>query len=220
MFSNGRRPNLTAAFVEAVKKAWGLAFVEDGTGDLEDTFGPEDVLRYAYAVFHSPAYRDRYEELLRIDFPRLPISEDLDLVRALCAEGERLIALHLLRADGDGEKPRFPNAGSQEVISRHPRYEPPAEDSNANGNANGNASGRVWINEEQHFAGVAPATWAHHVGGYQVLAKWLKDRKGRTLSYDEIDQYRGLVPVVRETRRRLAAVEDAIDAAGGWPLAG
>lgn len=208
LFSNGRRPNLAARFVEAVKDAWGLSFVEDGAGDLEQTFGPRDVLRYAYAVFHSPAYRDRYEELLRIDFPRLPLSEDLDLVRALCQEGQRLIALHLLRAEGDGDKPSFPETGSQKVISRHPRYEPPGED----------REGRVWINEEQHFAGVEPAVWHFHVGGYQVLEKWLKDRKGRWLCYDEIEHYRRLVPVLRATQARMAAVDDAIDAAGGWPL--
>ena len=66
---DGRRPNLTPDFVETCTSRWGLDFVTDGTGDLETTFGPEDVLHYAYALFHSPTYRRRYEELLRRAFP-------------------------------------------------------------------------------------------------------------------------------------------------------
>lgn len=211
MFSNGRRPNLSAGFVEAVKGAWGLRFIEDGAGDLEDTFGPEDVLHYAYAVFHSPAYRARYEELLRIDFPRLPVSEDLELVRALCAEGRRLLRLHLMRAGGAGDKPGFPVAGTGEVTSGHPDYRPPSAD--------GETPGRVYINEEQYFEGVEPAVWAFHVGGYQVCEKWLKDRKGRALSYDEIEHYRSVVAVLRETMQRMEQIDRRIDEAGGWPLA-
>lgn len=210
MFSNGRRPNLNADFVDAVKADWGLRFIEDGTGDLKDTFGPEDVLHYAYAVFHSPAYRTRYEELLRIDFPRLPVSKNLDLVRALCQEGKRLTHLHLMRSSGAGEKPGFPVSGTDEVTSGHPDYRLPSVD--------GETPGRVYINEEQYFEGIEPAVWEFHVGGYQVCEKWLKDRKGRELSYDEIEHYRAVVTALRETRARMTAIDRLINDAGGWPL--
>jgi predicted helicase len=82
-FEKGRRPNLNPEFIKAVSDKLGLKFVEDGKGDLIDTFGPENVFDYAYAVFHSPTYRTRYAEFLKIDFPRLPLTSDKGLFRAL-----------------------------------------------------------------------------------------------------------------------------------------
>ncbi|WP_199234202.1 type ISP restriction/modification enzyme, partial [Halorubrum sp. GN11_10-6_MGM] len=79
-FKGEKDPNLTEKFVEECKEKWKLKFIMNGTGNLKETFGPEDVLHYAYAVFHSPTYRERYKELLRIDFPRLQLTEDIDLL--------------------------------------------------------------------------------------------------------------------------------------------
>jgi predicted helicase len=78
----------------------GMRFVADGRGDLRETFGPEDVFDYMYAVFHSPTYRSRYAEFLKIDFPRLPLTASADLFRALCQLGQRLVALHLMEQFG------------------------------------------------------------------------------------------------------------------------
>jgi hypothetical protein len=78
--------------------------------------------------------------------------------------------------------------------------------------------GRVYINATQYFAGVAPEVWEFHVGGYQVCHKWLKDRKGRTLSYDDLNHYRRVVGALSETIRLMSAIDDAIEAHGGWPL--
>ncbi|GAI20067.1 unnamed protein product, partial [marine sediment metagenome] len=75
-FEGGRRPNLNPEFIKAVSDKLGLKFIDDGRGDFEQTFGPEDIFNYAYAVFHSPTYRSRYAEFLKIDFPRLPITSD------------------------------------------------------------------------------------------------------------------------------------------------
>ena len=211
---DGRRPNLAPDFVEACKERWDLDFVTDGTGDLETTFGPEDVLHYAYAVFHSPTYRRRYEELLRIDFPRLPLTSDLALFRALCEQGGALVDLHLMNAALDAtERPRFPVSGSNEIISRHPRYAPPDDSKNG--------EGRVYINDEQYFEGVEPAVWRFHVGGYQVCEKWLKDRKGRALDrFDALRHYQTIVATLRRTTERMTTVDTLIDEHGGWPLPG
>ena len=92
----GRRPNLSPAFVEDMTRRLGLTFVDDGKGDLDTTFGPEDVFHYIYAVFHSPTYRERYAEFLKIDFPRVPLSSSPELFRSLVAKGETLTALHLM----------------------------------------------------------------------------------------------------------------------------
>jgi len=91
----GRRPNLSPEFVNELSEKLGLSFVPDGTGDLADTFGPEDVFHYAYAVFHSPTYRSRYAEFLKRDFPRLPPTSERGLFAALAGKGAELVGLHL-----------------------------------------------------------------------------------------------------------------------------
>jgi predicted helicase len=203
----GRRANLTPEFIKDFAARLKMEFVADGCGDLAETFGPEDVFNYMYAVFHSPAYRARYAEFLKIDFPRLPLTSQPELLRQLCALGARLVALHLMEEHAPGTAD-FPAAGSNAV--EQVRYTAPGE--------HGHAEGRVWINREQYFANVPPEVWNFHVGGYQVASKWLKDRKGRTLSYDDLAHYRRTVAALAETVRLMADIDAAIEAHGGWPL--
>ena len=93
-----RRPNLSPEFIKDVSEKLGLKFIEDGKGDLKKTFSPEDIFNYAYAIFHSPTYRTRYAEFLKTDFPRLPLTSDIALFRALAAKGAELVALHLMES--------------------------------------------------------------------------------------------------------------------------
>jgi hypothetical protein len=74
---------------------------------------------------------------------------------------------------------------------------------------------RVYVNKTQYFEGIDPATWAFRVGGYQVLDKWLKDRKGRALSFDDLLHYQRVVVVLAETRRIMATIDERIP---GWPI--
>jgi predicted helicase len=202
--SGGRRPNLNPAFVGEMASKLGLRFVPDGKGDLERTFGPEDVFHYIYAVFHSPTYRQRYAEFLKIDFPRVPLTSDRALFAKLCVLGERLTKLHLMEEGGAGAAVSFPVRGHNTVESV--RYTAPGE---------GGEKGRVWINKEQFFEGVPPEVWEFHIGGYQVAEKWLKDRKGRTLTLDDREHYRGIVAALYETGRLMGEVDGAI---GEWPV--
>ena len=203
----GRRPNLSEKFVAEFAARLGMRFVADGKGDRAGTFGPEDVFAYMYAVFHSPEYRSRYAEFLKIDFPRLPLTSDAELFRALCRAGDELVALHLLEKDPP-HVTDYPNAGANEV--EQVRYTAPGEA--------GGAEGRVWINREQFFAGVAPEVWGFHVGGYQVASKWLKDRKGRRLTYEDVTHYQRVVAALGETLRLMSEIDDAIGRHRGWPL--
>lgn len=157
-----------------------------------------------YAVFHSPTYRSRYAEFLKMDFPRLPLTGNADLFRALCTLGEELVGLHLMERAG-AALPGYPQDGSNvvEVV----RYTEPTADG---------AAGRVWINKTQYFEGVAPEVWAFQVGGYQVCAKWLKDRKGRTLAYDDLAHYQRICAALSETIRVMEAIDAAIEQNGGW----
>lgn len=195
-----RRPNLLPEFVRDVSERLGLEFVADGRGDLARTFGPEDVFHYAYAVFHAPSYRERYAEFLKRDFPRLPLTSDRDLFAALAGRGEELVGLHLMRSPAlDGFITRFPEPGDNVV--EQVRYEA--------------AEKRVRINADQSFEGVPEEAWEFRVGGYQVLDKWLKDRKGRALTSADIRHYQRIVVALTETQRIMAEIDETIP---GWPL--
>ncbi len=196
----GRRANLNPKFVKEFAQKLGLTFIPDAGGDLTNTFGPEDVFYYAYAVFHSPTYRQRYAEFLKIDFPRLPLTADKELFARLVEKGQRLADLHLLRQAGNiGERPKFNPPNSDEV--QRVRY----DDENQ----------RVYINKKQYFSGIEPEVWEFHIGGYQVCQKWLKDRKGRQLSYDDITHYQKIVLALRETISLMEEIDQIIP---GWPV--
>lgn len=204
----GRRANLAPEFIADFAARLGMEWVPDGKGDRVATFGPEDVFHYLYAVFHSPAYRERYAEFLRIDFPRLPLTTDAELFRALCEPGRELVALHLMEAHPPLVT-RYTVAGDN-TVERVRRTEP----------GQGGEEGRVWINPTQFFDGVPLEVWTFRVGGYQVAEKWLKDRKGRALTFDDLLHYQRIVAALARTRALMAEIDAAIEARGGWPLAG
>ena len=168
----------------------------------ENTVTPEDIFHYAYAIFHSPTYRERYAEFLKIDFPRLPLTSDVPLFRALSALGEQLTALHLMERAGPNPA-AFPVPGSSSVDAA-PKYDKDDR--------------RVFINKTQYFAPVPPEVWAFQIGGYQVCHKWLKDRKGRTLTEEDITHYGSIVAALGETIRLMAEIDAVIEEHGGWPL--
>jgi hypothetical protein len=202
----GRRPNLSPAFITDISNKLNLQFMPDGKGDLHSTFGPEDIFHYMYAVFHSPAYRERYAEFLKIDFPRLPLTSNVESFQTLCGLGERLVGLHLMEKYGQA-MPGFPIKGDDTV-----------EKVEYTQSADRPETGRVWINKTQYFEGVAPGVWEFHVGGYQVCHKWLKDRKGRELTNSDKRHYQRVVAALAETITLMGQVDAAIDERGGWPL--
>ena len=228
-----KRANLQPNFIKELEKSLGLSFLEDGKGDLDNTFGPEDVFNYIYAVFHSPTYRTRYAEFLKSDFPRMPLTSDLNLFRELCAKGAELVALHLLESP-KLEKPiaRYPVKGPDLVDKGFPKYVAPGEPEPfllAQGSPPSLAplavlkEGRVYINKGdpqsgatgQYFEGVPPEVWNFHIGGYQVCEKWLKDRRGRTLTYEDLEHYCKVITALRETIRLMAEIDAAIHK---WPI--
>ena len=199
-------PNLAEGLIEAIGSSLGLEFLSNGSGDLHESFGPEDVFNYIYAVLHSPQYRHRYSDFLKSDFPRVPFTSDQPLFAALVAFGERLASLHLMELKG-AEAPAFPKMGDNRVD--RVRYVPPS---------NG-APGRVFVNRQQYFEGVTPETWGFTIGGYRPAEKWLKDRKGRTLSDDDNNHYRQLVAALVGTKRLMGEIDELIEQHGGWPKA-
>jgi predicted helicase len=202
----GRRPNLAPAFITSISNKLNMTFIPDGKGDLQQTFGPEDIFNYMYSVFHSPTYRERYVEFLKIDFPRLPLTSNTDLFRELCKLGDRLVGLHLMETSGQITT-SYPETGNNVV--EKVEYIQPADEPER---------GRVWINKTQYFAGVPPQVWNFHVGGYQVCQKWLKDRKWRALSYDDTLHYQKIIAALAETIYLMDEIDETIEMGGGWPI--
>ena len=185
----GRKENLSAAFLEALAGAVGH----------EPT--PEAVLGYLYAVLHSPTYRARYAEFLKRDFPRVPLPPDKATFDALAQFGSALIDLHLLRDPAlNTPSCKYPVAGDH-------RVERVAYDESEQ---------RVWINAAQYFEPVPPEVWAYRVGGYAVCHKWLDDRKGATLSYDERLTYQKMITALERTLALQAQIDALACAAWGW----
>ncbi|MBN2594160.1 MAG: N-6 DNA methylase [Sedimentisphaerales bacterium] len=193
----GRIPNLDKGFVNELTKKIGLKFVSDGVGDFKKTFGPEDVFDYIYGVLHSPEYRDLYAEFLKTDFPRIPWPKGRTVFRDVAKVGGQLVKLHLLEAEilEDAKQwPRFPVKGDSIVEKGYPTYVARADEPQ---------KGKVYINKDQFFEGVTPDVWEFHIGGYQVCEKWLKDRRERELSYDDINHYQKIVVALGETIRLM-----------------
>jgi predicted helicase len=210
----GRVPNLNPEFVANMEAGLGLKFVSDGVGDPRKTFGPEDVFHYIYAVFHSPTYRRRYAEFLKIDFPRVPLTSNLDMFSKLCGRGSELVALHLLASPAVSQSiTRYPVPGDNRVEKGCPKYVPPGEAEPGTGKPL--KEGRVFINKAQYFEGVPPEVWEFQVGGYQPMEKWLKDRRGRVLSYDDRQHYQKVAVALKETIRLMAEIDSLIPR---WPL--
>ncbi len=199
-FDDGKQhPNFAPPFLKAFADVFQLPQAADG---LPRGLTPDDIFHYAYAVFHSPGYRSRYTEFLKIDFPRLPLTGSLELFRALARFGGELVALHLL------ESSKLDHTITEYLGGRNPEVEKISWAKNA-----------VWLDKAQTtgFKGVPEAVWNFHIGGYQVCEKWLKDRKGRTLSKDDLAHYQKIVVALSETIRLMKEIDEVIEQYGGWP---
>jgi predicted helicase len=170
--SRGRVPNLTPQLIEALRSA----FKKDPT--------PEQIFYYIYALLYSNAYRKKYAEFLKTDFPRIPFTKDYKLFNKLSEKGEELVDLHLLKSKKLA-KPIAKCEGSGDL-----RVDKVTYDQN---------KARVHINPEKCFEGVPAEVWEYHIGGYQVSEKWLKDRKGKELSSEEVAHYARVITAISET---------------------
>ncbi len=202
----GRRPNLSPAFITVISSKLAMQFTSDGKGDLQHTFGPEDIFNFIYAVFHSSTYRTRYAEFLKIDFPRLPLTSNADLFRTLCVLGDKLVGLHLMKKSGE-YMPKYPEPGNN--IVEKVEYTQLADKPEQN---------RIWINKTQYFESIPSEVWEFHIGGYQVCYKWLKDRKGRMLTFDDIKHYQRIVAALQDTIYLMEEIDKTIEMRGGWPI--
>lgn len=201
LLSEEMHANFTDAFLRQVNEA-----IKQGGSARRIPPGlmAEEIFHYAYAVFHSPNYRACYAAFLKIDFPRLPLTGNYELFLALARCGAELTALHLL------ESPKLVKPLTEVIGGRNPEVEKISWSRDT-----------VWVDKAQTigFRGVREDVWNFHIGGYQVCEKWLKDRKGRTLTKDDLTHYQKIVVALAETIRLMAEIDNVIDRHGGWPTA-
>ena len=177
-----RRPNFEQKTWAAIRNS-----VKDAT--------PEGVFNFIYAVLHSRAYRTRYAEYLKSDFPRIPYPKNAATFHQLAALGAQLRALHLMESERlEKLITSYPVSGDHLVDKT--RWE-----------AGKNGLGRVYINATQHFDGVPQAAWEFFIGGYQPAQKWLKDRKGRSLTLDDIRHWQRIIVALTETSRLMDEID-------------
>jgi predicted helicase len=195
-----RRPNLDMKIVDEIAAKTGLRFIGEKE-DAPETFAPIDIFDYIYAVLHSPAYREKYHELLKIDFPRVPYPSDAASFRSLSGLGAALRKIHLLEGvENYGALAAYPIEGTNQIDKLTYQDE------------------KVWINKTQYFDAVPPEVWEFYIGGYQPAQKWLKDRKERILNYDEILHYQRIVAALQgtiELQGKIDAGWKAVDRYGG-----
>ncbi|MBP5544470.1 MAG: N-6 DNA methylase [Kiritimatiellae bacterium] len=184
-----RKPNLDAELVAKFAEATGLRFTEEKE-ETPGTFAPIDILGYIYAVLYSPSYRKRYNSFLKADFPRVPFPESAEKFWRLAALGARLVAVHLLESDElDSPPATYPVGGDHRVDA--PAFR----------------DGRIYINKTQYFGGVTERSWNFLIGGYQPAQKWLKDRRGRTLSPADILHYERILRALDLTADIMAEID-------------
>lgn len=199
-----RTLNLDPKLYAAICEAAGI--------DPAETAGPEDdfcaptgdarpsevkVFDYIYGALHSPDYRETFAEFLKIDFPRVPYPPSPEVFKHFSEKGEQLRRLHLMEPAAIGDTPYvFDGDGDNTIAARHPKFE----------------GGKVFINPDQYFADVPQVAWDFYIGGYQPAQKWLKDRKDRVLSYEDIGHYQKIVKILLETDRIMREIELPLDA--------
>lgn len=195
-----RVPNLNAETVNQIADKLGLTFTNEKEL-TENTFAPIDILDYIYAVLHSPTYRLTYNEFLKIDFPRVPYPKDADTFWQLVKLGGEIRQIHLLESPIVEEYiTTYPKGGDNIITTKVAKKDWELFDKE-------NGLGRIWINEEQYFDKIPLVAWEFYIGGYQPAQKWLKDRQGRTLEFDDILHYQKIIVALTETDRLMKEID-------------
>ena len=186
---NSRHPNFDSTIIKKFADGLKLKFTEEKT-DEKNTFAPIDVLDYIYAVLHSPKYRETYKEFLKVDFPKVPYPTDKEKFWKLVALGTQIREIHLLESDKLNTLTiGYPVSGDNIVIKLS--Y----------------TDDKVFINDTQYFDKVPEVAWNFYIGGYQPAQKWLKDRKGKELSFDDIKHYQKIINALYLTSNLMQEID-------------
>ena len=201
-----REPNLNLEIVEKIAECLNLNFStekeEASTGSsYAGTFAPIDILDYVYTVLHALSYREKYKTFLKTDFPRIPYPTDANMFWQMVKFGSELRQIHLLQSeaveitlvdypqDGDNRITRAIGASDWELSDEKQQL------------------GRVWINDQQYFDKIPLVAWNFYIGAYRPAQKWLKDRRYKTLTFNDIQHYQKIIVSLIETDRIMKEIE-------------
>ena len=190
----GRKPNFNMAIVGQIVDKIGLQFEAEKSGN-EAMFAPIDLLDYIYGVLHSPSYRKKFNEFLKVDFPRIPYPNDAEEFRRIGKIGGELRKVHLMEVKPPIQT-QFNISGSNVVEATKITYGDSVDVC------------KVWINAEQYFDNVPRVAWEFYIGGYQPAQKWLKDRKGMTLEWDDVIHYQRIIAALCKTHELMQQLEE------------
>ncbi len=198
-FETQRTPNLNQEIVSEIEKALNLTFTPEKEEDKK-TFAPIDILDYIYAVLHSPNYREKYKEFLKIDFPRVPYPTP-EIFWQLVEFGSRLRALHLLE-DSSLEERIIDISGEGEMVitNRLNKKDTTITDNQVT----------LHINENISIINIPLIAWEFYIGGYQPAQKWLKDRVGRELSRTDLKHYNKIINALVKTDSLMKKVDEVL----------
>ena len=203
-----RTPNLNMEIVDEIAKGLGIPFVaeKDLTGfenlsGLPKNVAPIDILDYIYAVLHSPSYREKYKEFLKIDFPKVPYPFR-DAINRVCTKEEIANFWQLVKL---GSELRQIHLLESEIVEKYITQYPEDGDNIVTKPVYKN--GNVYINDTQYFANVPEVAWNFYIGGYQPAQKWLKDRKDRELGFEDILHYQKIIVALSETDRIMKEID-------------
>ncbi|GAA0204091.1 DNA methyltransferase [Kangiella japonica] len=181
--------NLKSDVTDKISEELGLELCSQSNQKMK-SYTPLDLIDYIYAVLHSRAYRDQYKEFLKIDFPKIPYPKDQLVFWRLVKIGSALRKAHLLdEVSVYSLDIMYPVSGNN-IVEKITFKE-----------------GKVYINSTQYFSDIPQMTWEFYIGGYQPAIKWLKDRKGRELSFDEVLHYQKIIKALSETQRLMDEIE-------------
>lgn len=189
-----RRPNLDMEIVGQIAEKIGLQFEEEKSGNIE-AFYPMDLLDYIYGILHSPSYREQFKEFLKVDFPRIPYPTDANEFRRVAEIGGELRRVHLMEA-------------SLPLVTEFNIKGTPIVEAIKVTDGNDDSLCKVWINDEQYFDNVPRVAWEFYIGGYQPAQKWLKDRKGMTLEWDDVMHYQRIISALCKTNELMNKIDE------------
>lgn len=192
--------NIEKNILKSLEDAWGVNLAKI---KKEKSFTAEQVAYYIYAILNSMGYRERYKDLLKIDYPRIPFVKNFDLFSKISEKGQSLSKLHFLnKEEVKEEKVNFPIPGKNKIESI--KYCTEKE--------------RLYLNKTQYFSGINETMWKFKIGGYEVLSKWLKDRPKKKLTYENIKMFKKIIFSCQKTIFISKEIDDLIQEAGGWPI--
>ena len=200
-----REPNLNPKIIEKISEFLGFSFLPEKEASTEPisgtTFVPIDILDYIYAILYSPSYREKYKAFLKTDFPRIPYPKDGNIFWQIVKLGSELRQIHLLQTettrnlivdypqDGDNQITRAIGASDWELSDKEQQL------------------GRIWINDQQYFDKIPLVAWNFYIGAYRPAQKWLKDRRWKTLTFNDIQHYQKIIVALIETNRIMGEID-------------